>query len=190
MSKLSYKPLSQSTWNDFENLFGAVGACAGCWCMHWKLKRSEFMQSKGEGNKEKQHKIVQSGIKPGILLYKDGEAIGWCAVEPRIAYPVMANSKVMRPPDDFEVWSISCFFIRKDHRKKGLSVQLLEYVKEYCKEHSQVSGATIIEGYPYDIKKMTAPPFVWTGLSNAFLKAGFKEVARNSPTRPIMRFFL
>ena len=186
MSKLSYKPVTEKNWKDFETLFGAVGACAGCWCMHWKLKRSEFMQSKSEGNKKKQRKIVQSGIKPGILLYKDGEAIGWCAVEPRTAYPVMAKSKVMRPMDEREVWSVSCFFIRKDHRKKGLSVQLLEFVKEYCKKKK----AQIIEGYPYDIKKMTAPPFVWTGLSNAFLKAGFKEVARHSPTRPIMRFYL
>ena len=32
--------------------------------------------------------------------------------------------------------------------------------------------------------------FAWTGLSAAFLKAGFKEVARRSETRPIMRFYL
>lgn len=183
---LTYKPVTEKNWKDFEKLFGAVGACAGCWCMHWKLRRSEYMEGKGEGNKKKQRKIVQSGAIPGILLYKDGEAIGWCAVEPRTKYPVMANSKVMRSPDDLEVWSVSCFFIHKNYRKQGLSVQLLEFAKAYCKKQK----AKIIEGYPYEIKKMTAPPFVWTGLSNAFLQAGFKEVARHSATRPIMRFYL
>ena len=186
MSDLSYKPLSEKNWKDFELLFGEVGACAGCWCMHWKLPRKEFMESKGAGNKRKQSKIVHSGIIPGILLYKDREAIGWCAVEPRNQYPVMANSKVMRQPDEIDVWSVSCFFIHKKHRKKGLSIQLLEFVKDYCKKKK----AKVIEGYPYDIRKMTAPPFVWTGLSNAFLKAGFKEIARHSPTRPIVRFYL
>jgi hypothetical protein len=32
--------------------------------------------------------------------------------------------------------------------------------------------------------------FAWTGISAAFQSAGFKEVARRSETRPIMRFYL
>jgi len=184
--KLSYKPLTEKTWKDFENLFGKNGACMGCWCMHWKLRRAEFYEGKGEVNKKKQLKVVKSGISPGIILYEGRIPVGWCAIEPRNQYPVMENSRVMKMPDIDNVWSVSCFFIHKDHRKKGLSVQLLEFVKDYCKKKK----AKIIEGYPYELKKHTAPPFVWTGLSSAFLKAGFSEVERHSPTRPIMRFFL
>jgi hypothetical protein len=33
-------------------------------------------------------------------------------------------------------------------------------------------------------------PFVYTGLPGAFLKAGFVEVARNSPLCPIFRYFI
>jgi hypothetical protein len=34
----------------------------------------------------------------------------------------------------------------------------------------------------------TADAFAWNGLAAAFRKAGFREVARRSPTRPIMRW--
>jgi len=49
-------------------------------------------------------------------------------------------------------------------------------------------GAAIVEGYPTDPGGKDMPaPFLWTGLPTAFAKAGFKEVARRSAARPIMR---
>jgi hypothetical protein len=49
-------------------------------------------------------------------------------------------------------------------------------------------GARIVEGYPVEPFSARAPdPFIWTGTPSAFRKAGFKEVARRSKTRPIMR---
>ncbi len=87
--------------------------------------------------------------------------------------------------DDKPVWSVVCFFINKDYRKKGLSVELLNAAKSYVKNNK----GKIIEGYPVEPKSgKTADVFAWTGLSSAFKKAGFKEVVRRSETRPIMRF--
>jgi hypothetical protein len=33
-------------------------------------------------------------------------------------------------------------------------------------------------------------PFIYTGTASAFQQAGFQEVARRSPTRPIFRYFI
>ena len=67
----------------------------------------------------------------------------------------------------------------------GLSVALLKFITEYCKK----KGAKIIEGYPVEPKKTNMPDvFAWTGFVSAFQKAGFKEVARRSETRPVMRY--
>jgi len=168
-------------------LFGEKGACAGCWCMYWRLKQSVLDAQKGNGNKRAMKKIIGSGKIPGILAYSEGEPIGWCSVAPREEFSKLDNSRILKPVDEKSVWSVVCFFIHKDHRKKGLSTALLNAAKKFVKS----SGGKILEGYPIEPRKDKMPDaFAWTGISAAFQSAGFKEVARRSETRPIMRFYL
>jgi GNAT superfamily N-acetyltransferase len=130
-------------------------------------------------------RLVNDGPPPGILGYLDGEPVGWCAVAPRPEYSALARSRILKPVDDKPVWSVSCLFVRKDLRKRGLSVRLLQAAVEHVKKR----GGTVVEGYPVEPKADTIPAaFVWTGLAAAFLAAGFREVARRSDTRPIMRY--
>jgi len=185
IDNLEFYLLTEDRWSDFETLFGERGACGGCWCMWWRLKQSEFERQKGNKNKEAMHQIVKSGDIPGIMAYYQNKPIAWCSVSPREKYSRLARSRVLKPVDHQPVWSIVCFFIAKSYRRKGLTVALLKYVIKYCKEQ----GAKIIEGYPIDPKKPNMPDvFAYTGLMAAFQKAGFKEVARRSETRPIMRY--
>jgi GNAT superfamily N-acetyltransferase len=180
--KTSYKPLSKDNWEDFENLFGKNGACGGCWCMWWKLPRKDFALSKGDKNREHMKNSVEN-CSPGILLYEDNVPAGWCAVERRENYPQIEKSRNLKRIDDKPVWSVTCFYIAKDFRRKGYSVQLLKYAKKYCAQQ----GGKILEGYPNDIGKETPPPFIFTGTLKAFLQAGFIEVARPSRTKVIVR---
>ena len=185
---ITMSPLTANRWNDFEDLFGDRGACGGCWCMYWRLQRTEFEQGKGTGNKKRMNKMVKRGEVPGLLLYADKEVAGWCAVAPRENYLVLANSRILKPVDEEPVWSIVCFFIDKNFRRLGLTEIFLRYVVEYCRKQ----GAQIVEGYPVDVKDQSNYPsvFAFTGIASAYLKAGFKEVARRSETRPVMRFFI
>lgn len=183
---LSFHPLTQKLWHDFEMLFGRRGACGGCWCMHWKLRGKEFTESAGDTARQMQKSIVDSKTVPGLLAYSEGYPIGWIAVEPRSAYPKLAHSRTLKPVDDQEVWSITCFFIEKKHRHKGITVELLKAAVEHVKGR----GGKIVEGYPVDAKQEAPAPFVFTGTASAFHHAGFVEVARNSPTRPIFRFVI
>ena len=187
LDNLDFYPLTEDRWAHFEVLFGEKGACGGCWCMWWRLKRSEFEKQKGQKNKESMRQIVKSGDIPGILAYYNNHPIGWCSVSPREKYPVLSRSRVLKQIDEKPVWSIVCFFIAKSYRKIGLTVKVLEYVVEYCRKQ----GAKIVEGYPIDPKKPDMPEvFAWTGFVSAFRKVGFKEAARRSETRPIMRYEL
>jgi GNAT superfamily N-acetyltransferase len=186
-SQYDFYPLTKERWNDFTNLFGEKGACAGCWCMYWRIRRKVFNENKGDGNKQLMRKIVNSGSVPGILAYKNNEAVGWCSVAPRDDFPVLDNSRVLKRIDDKTVWSVVCFFIKKEFRNKGLSASLLNAVKRYVKD----KDGKIIEGYPIEPKKDKIPDaFAWVGLASAFKKAGFKEIIRRSETRSIMRFNL
>jgi GNAT superfamily N-acetyltransferase len=182
--RLIYRPLSIDYWNDFEKLFGEKGACGGCWCMWWRLKRSQFEKQKGEKNRKAMYNIVKSGEIPGILTYTGNKPIGWCSVAPREKFPSLERSRILARVDHKPVWSVVCFYIHKSYRDKGISLQLLTAATEYVKKE----GGTIIEGYPITPKEEKMPKvFAWTGFYNTFVKAGFQEVIRRSDTRPIMR---
>jgi GNAT superfamily N-acetyltransferase len=92
----------------------------------------------------------------------------------------------LKPVDAQPVWSISCFFIAKPFRGKGLSTSVIAAATQFALEH----GARIVEAYPVEPKKASMPAvFTWTGFASAFSAAGFEEVARRSETRPIMRYY-
>jgi len=190
MGKIECYPLTPGRWADFERLFGPRGACAGCWCMYWKLPRKEFNAGQGESNRLAQKEIVAAGRTPGLLAYVDGYVdgvpAGWCAIEPREAYPGLARSRILAPVDETPVWSVICFFVDRRYRRQGLTVALLRAAVEYVK----AQGGKVVEGYPVDTKeeKKAPPAFIYHGTASAFRQAGFVEVARRSETRPIMRY--
>jgi len=188
MNDLKFYPLKQSYWDDIEKLFGPKGACAGCWCMWWKLTKSQFEKQKGEKNKKAFKKIVQSDQVPGIIAYYKDEPVGWCAIEPREKYKRLDTSRILQPVDDKSVWSIVCFFIKKEYRRKGVSKALIIAAVNYAKKKK----AKVIEGYPIDLSKKENYPdtFAYHGSMSSFKAAGFKEVLRRSETRPIMRYYI
>jgi GNAT superfamily N-acetyltransferase len=183
---LSFHPLTQKLWRDFELLFGKHGACGGCWCMYWKLRGKAFSENTGDMARQMQKAVVDSKTVPGLLAYSEGYPVGWIAVEPRSAYPKLVHSRTLKPVDDQEVWSITCFFVEKKHRRKGITVELLKAAVDYVESQ----GGKIVEGYPVDSSQSQTDAFIFTGTASAFKQAGFVEVARNSPTRPIFRFFI
>jgi GNAT superfamily N-acetyltransferase len=182
---ITVHPLTPERWQDFEKLFGPRGAAAGCWCMYWRLPRAQYKQQQGELNRRNMQALVESANIPGLLGYLDGEPVGWCSIAPRDEYPVLANSRILKPVDEQPVWSVVCFFTARTHRKQGLTVELLKAATQYAR----LNGAKIVEGYPVEPKAGKSPDvFVFTGLASAFRQAGFTEVLRRSETRPIMRY--
>ena len=156
--------------------------------MLWRLSRKQFESQKGDGNKLAMKAIVDAEEVPGILAYHNGKAIGWCAIAPRNSFPALSRSRILQPVDDRPCWSVACLFVDTSYRKKGVSTELLRAATEYAKSQ----GAELVEGYPVEPKseKDIPPAFAWTGTFKAFIRAGFKEVARRSPTRPIMQLEL
>jgi GNAT superfamily N-acetyltransferase len=183
--KTKIYPLTLERWKDFEILFGPRGACAGCWCMFWKLTRKEFEAGKGEPNRLAQKAIVKADKTPGLIAYVDELPAGWIAVAPRSEYPGLARSRILAPLDEMPVWSVPCFFVDKKCRRHGMTVALLIAAIEYVK----AQGGKVVEGYPVEVKTDKVPPvFIYTGTISAFQEAGFHEAGRRAATRPIMRY--
>lgn len=184
--ELRIHPATAARWDDLASLFGKRGACGGCWCMAWRLPKRTWLAGKTGANKRALHRLVSRRPAPGVLGYSGREPVAWCAVAPRKSYVALASSRVLKPVDEQPVWSISCLFVRKDQRRRGLSVEMLRGAVAYAAGQ----GARIVEGYPIEpTMEQTPDPFVWTGTPSAFRKAGFLEVARRSRTRSILRAY-
>jgi GNAT superfamily N-acetyltransferase len=181
---LDFRPLTPERWADVVKLFGPRGACAGCWCMVWRRSKAEWERGKGPGNRAAFQRLVRKGPPPGVLGYAAGEPVAWCAVAPREAYVQLERSRVLKPIDAEPVWSVSCLFVARGWRRRGLSVAMLRAAAAFAAGE----GARIVEGYPVEPYSGKMPDaFAWTGTTAAFLAAGYREVARGSPKRPIMR---
>ena len=180
-------PATADRWSDIEKLFGPRGACAGCWCMYPRLRGAEYRNGAGDGNRGRLQRLVRTGPPPGLLGYVDGEPAAWCALAPREDYVRLEHSRNLARVDEQPVWSVVCFFVARPHRRRGLTVTMLRHAARWARSQ----GAATLEGYPVDPKSgKTADAFAWWGVADAFYAAGFKEVTRRSPTRPIVRLQL
>lgn len=187
MPKLEFHPLTPERWADLEKLFGPRGATGGCWCMYFRLPGKTYEQNKGEINRRMLKGLVDSGEPPGILAYAGVEPVGWCSLAPRPEYTRLEKSRILKPVDERPVWSVVCFFVAKAYRRQGVTVRLLRAAVEYAASQ----GAQIVEGYPLDPPEGNVPDvFAYHGLLETFRQAGFVEVERRSPTRPILRLEL
>lgn len=186
---LVVKPLESSTWDDFETVMGARGGARGCWCMHWRLSTDEWMQNKGAGNKAAMRKLADGDRPPGVVGYLNRAPVAWCGFGDRTDFPRMQRSTLLKPVDDEPVVSLTCLFIIKSHRGEGLLPAWLDAV---CGHLAETSLARVVEAYPIEPPKgrRAGADTAMTGIASAFTAAGFTEVARPKPDRPVMRYEL
>jgi len=180
--RLTICPLTPDLWPALEQLFGEHGACNGCWCMYWRIGSGYYKRPREE-NRADFRKIVKRGPPPGLLAFDHDMPVGWCQVTPREDLTSLGRSSLLARVDDRPVWSISCFYIKRSHRRLGVARALIEAAVQEARE----TGAPALEAYPIDTTKLTATWNLFTGVASVFRKAGFKTVARRKPHRPIMR---
>ena len=184
-AKLEIHPLTRDRWDDLVTLFDRPGDPRGCWCMFWRVRDREFEELWGSGARAAFHEVVDQGPPPGLLAYRGGAPVGWCAVAPRESYPRILRSRSIGPLEDAPAcWAVVCFYVVRGERRGGVAAALLDAAVDFAGGH----GATSVEGYPKDTggaRKGANELFV--GSMAMFQEAGFEEAARNSPQRPVMR---
>ena len=185
--KLKLEPLTPSNWNAFEILMGEKGGCGNCWCMYFRLPYKTFQENKPDGNKRMMKQLVNKGLPQGLIASVDKQPVGWIAMAPRADYLRLGNSRVFKPLDDKPVWSITCFFIKKEFRHQGLSQQLIKGAVDFAKKKK----IKTLEAYPAIPYAEKVPhPFLWVGVLSSFLNNGFKIVRQHSKSRAMVRLEL
>ena len=185
-------------WPDVEQLFGVRGEPSRCWCRFFALAGADFAATSPAERKALLKNRFDGGMPaPGVLAYRDGTPVGWCAVEPRQCYPRILRSQVLKAagpdiaeshdesPGVADVWSVSCFVVSPGHRRSGVAAALLGAAVEHATAH----GATVVEGYPVDAAKRprAGAPDLYHGTLRLFLEAGFEVVSDAVPGRALVR---
>jgi len=128
-------------------------------------------------------RLVDAGTVPGLIGYRDGEPVGWISLGPREEFARLQKSPVMKPVDDKQVWSIVCFYTAKRVRGRSVAQAMLAGALDFARS----CGARLVEAYPVDKKTRSADESMWFGCKTMYERAGFTEVARRKPTRPVVR---
>lgn len=173
-------PLTPGRFTDMETVFGEKGVARRCFCMHWRRPDGGFQDQRD--NRDRFADIAAEGPPPGLIGYVAGDPRGWVQVGPRADFPTIGRSRLLKPVDDVEPWSINCFVVRTGQRGQGIGKGLLAAAIHYAKDH----GAEMIEAYPVDGQNWSAANY-FTGTLGMFDEHGFVEVIRRNDTRPIVR---
>jgi len=196
-SGLTIVPANEARWEELQAIFGTRGDPSRCFCQRYKMAPGESWASVGAEELAARFREQTECGNPrsltasGLVAFLDGEPVGWCAVEPRPAYPRMLRS--MRVPwdgrsedkDDERVWAVTCFVTRAGFRKRGITHALARAAVELARER----GARALEAYPITTKDVILSE-LHVGTAAAFEAAGFAEVGHPTLRRVIMRIDL
>lgn len=184
MAALAIRPLTEKNWDDIETLFAAKGCSIPrwCWCVHYRFARAAMPKDRRAALK----KLAKADPPPGLIAYRGKTPVGWISLGPREAFAKLATSRVMKPVDETPVWSIICFVVPPAERGQGIAHALLDGAVRYAKKRK----IKTLEAYPVDKADLSAAMSLWFGTASMFARAGFTEIARRKPTRPVMRLNL
>jgi GNAT superfamily N-acetyltransferase len=173
-------PVTKERWRDLVQLFDRP-IVRTCFCMFYRKTGSGT--GVGKENRRAMKALVDRGIVPGLIGYEDGVPVAWVSLGPREDYEKLRRSPIMRPVDNRPVWSIVCFFVDGEARGRGLSARMLRAAVDYARSR----GARLVEAYPVDKGERSHPDDMFFGAKSMYDRAGFREVARRKPTRPVVR---
>jgi GNAT superfamily N-acetyltransferase len=176
-------PVTRGRWQDLAAVMGDCSYARKCWCAYWYLPNAEFKAGWGDANRRMLEGLVAGGQEPGLLAYVEGVPAGWVSVAPRRNFDRLNRSRNFAPIDEAEMWAVNCFVVARKFRGQGLMTKLAAAAAELAIGH----GAAGAEAYPIEPGPKTGSGDLYLGTPNAFAAAGYLEVARPLPRRPVMR---
>ncbi len=178
MKEIDVKPVNKDQWSDFEALFSSKGAPNYCWCASWRMNAKELGAADSATKREFMRRRILADIPVGLLAYFNGTPVAWCSVAPRETYRKLGGDAALE-----NVWSIACFFIKKEFRGIGLVSRLIEEAQAYAREN----GAAYLEAFPVE---PDSPSYRHMGFIETFNHAGFVHTHRTGTRRHVMIYKL
>ncbi|MCW5877545.1 MAG: GNAT family N-acetyltransferase [Anaerolineales bacterium] len=179
---LTFREVTQANWADMAELFESKGAPGYCWCMAWRPLAGDRNKASNAQRKQALQSMVQAGTPVGILAYQGDKAVAWCSIAPRPSHNALGGADYVDVAAH-QVWSLTCFYVPRALRGKGIMRGLLRQAVETARGR----GARIVEAYPVD---PDSPSYRFMGFVAAFEQAGFSETGRAGSRRHVMHLRL
>jgi GNAT superfamily N-acetyltransferase len=183
---LRCEPATAERFSDLPSVLGDRGGPDGCWCMFWRQRNAEWRSTNPAKRRVAMAERFGDSPPPGVLAYLDGRPVGWCAVAPRDEYPRLQSSPTFGPVDDIPAWAVSCLFIHRTARRRGVGTALVDAAVAMAKAY----GAPAVDAIPVAPSDKRGSGDLYTGTPSMFEPLGFTEVARRKPERPVVRLTL
>ena len=181
---MEIRPLTRERYPDLAALFGHTAVTRNCYCTWFLLLDPERRQvwEAAESRAVFERFADDLGTPAGVLAYRDGTPVGWCAIGPRAAYPRLVKSTAWRDGDR-DAWVVTCFYVHRSARRGGLTRTLLDAAVALAAEH----GAPAVEAVPRSAGTPTGSGDGYVGFEQTFAEGGFTVVARATDKRVLMR---
>jgi GNAT superfamily N-acetyltransferase len=166
--RLQFRQVDRDRWDDLAALFEARGGPKSCWCMVWRQTAAEAKHRDGNSRRAALRSRVMRGLPVGILGYWHGTPVAWCSIAPRATYRDLGGAEDFADNSN-AVWSLVCFYIKRELRGQSLTDQLLEAAVAHARRH----GAKVVEAYPVD---PDSPSYRFMGFVSVFQRAGFRKI--------------
>ncbi|WP_040164052.1 GNAT family N-acetyltransferase [Microbacterium gorillae] len=192
MTSISVSPVTADRFDDLQHTLTGGGDGASCQCQWWLMTQREFSGSSRADKEELLRAETARSPVPGLVAYVDGVAAGWVRVGPRPAQPRIGRTRIVaagssEPADATDVWAITCFSVRRDHRRLGLTETLATAAVAFAQEN----GARVVEAYPVDTAEVQrSVNELFLGTVAMFQRAGFAVAARPKTGRAVMSLSL
>jgi len=146
--------------------------------------REELGGLQGRANRLALKAQIESGAVHAILALRGRQAVGWCCVGPREDFPRLRKSRMARTHEADRAWAVSCLFVTRGERGKGVGNQLVQAATALGFKR----GASEVQAYPASIKEgaRSVDVFAWTGVPAMFpRKDGWRRID-DGEGRPVL----
>jgi GNAT superfamily N-acetyltransferase len=172
--KFHFEPVNLKNWKDLEKLFECKGGPSYCWCMVWRNMLPHTDRSDKDSKKASLKSYVENRVPIGLVCYDKTEPIGWCSIAPRDSYRKLSGDESLS-----DVWSLACFFIKREYRKQSMTEKLITAAIKYAKDNN----AKYVEAYPVD---PDSPSYRFMGFKSTFERMGFELKHKAGERRYVM----
>ncbi|QCX26742.1 GNAT family N-acetyltransferase [Nocardioides jishulii] len=163
-------PVTPDRFDDMGDVINPNRRENHCWCLSHRCTAGEIAEL-GETREDAMRALTEREPQ-GVVTYRDGVPVGWCSIGPRSHISRLTTSKLIRPLDDLDVWSIICVVVRSGHRRQGVTAAMLEGAVAYAASQ----GAPAVEAYPVDPEGRMDLTMAFVGTRSMFERAGFEVV--------------
>lgn len=165
MARFTTRELSKNTWPDYVRYFSQGNGWDHCGCTAYQgfgaPSTVRKWTSKRDWNLELKKKLLERGLAHGVLVYAQGEPIGWCQFGPKVELPIPESQRKEllegapgwkrrwahwgeSTQTDDRVWRITCFCTDKEFAGEGVAAIALRAAVEAIRKR----GGGVIEAFP------------------------------------------